>query len=300
MNTEQRLLSTKILLFLGIFVFSAFSFAQIVIRGKVFSATDKKPIHAVQVVAEDKEGVPISFTKTNTQGEFTLSIGKEIEFYIAIHHFQYKKVRVFYSSSSIKNNSFLDFYLESEIKKIDEVIIENKKWIKENQDTVTIQAKPFLVGNETVIEDLMKKLPGVNVDKNGTIRVGNTEIEKVMVEGDDFFEKNYTILTQNMPVYTIKEVEIIKNFTHNKHLKSIIPSNKVAINLKLKNEYRHITFGDISVARAIFPENREAYKANVIQMGKKNKHFGLLNRMTTGNDAENEVKKWLNIPPSMK
>ena len=72
----------------------------------------------------------------------------------------------------------------------------------------------FAQGNEQVVEDILKKIPGLNIDANGTIKVGNQEVEKVMIEGDDFFEKGYKILTKNMPAHpkNFFERSVLKTF----------------------------------------------------------------------------------------
>jgi hypothetical protein len=72
---------------------------------------------------------------------------------------------------------------------LNEVIVIQERAITIKKDTITFLAKSFLQGNEQVVEDLLKKIPGLTIDQNGTIKVGSQEIEKVMVDGDDFFEQ---------------------------------------------------------------------------------------------------------------
>ena len=69
------------------------------------------------------------------------------------------------------------------------IIIENKISITIKKDTIVFNADSFKQGNEQVVEDLLKKIPSLNIDANGTIKVGNQEIEKIMIDGDDMFDK---------------------------------------------------------------------------------------------------------------
>jgi hypothetical protein len=60
-----------------------------------------------------------------------------------------------------------------------------------------------------VVEDLLKRIPGLTVESDGTIKVGNQEVEKIMIEGDDFFERGYKLLTKNMPAKPIEKIELL-------------------------------------------------------------------------------------------
>lgn len=60
-----------------------------------------------------------------------------------------------------------------------------------------------------MVEDLLKRIPGLTVESDGTIKVGNQEVEKIMIEGDDFFERGYKLLTKNMPAKPIEKIELL-------------------------------------------------------------------------------------------
>ena len=64
------------------------------------------------------------------------------------------------------------------------------------KDTISFKTKYFLKGDEVVVEDLLKSIPGLNIDAEGTIKIGNQEIEKLMIDGDDFFNKGYKIISK--------------------------------------------------------------------------------------------------------
>ena len=89
-------------------------------------------------------------------------------------------------------------FIPSKVKEIGEdfaeIAVESlEKPIRVKNDTIVFNAKYFQTGDEQVVEDLLKKIPGISVDDNGTIKVGNQEIDKLMVDGDDFFEKGYKL-----------------------------------------------------------------------------------------------------------
>lgn len=157
------------------------------------------------------------------------------------------------------------------------------------KDTIIFDVKSFSRGNEQVVEDLLKNLPGFNVDADGTIKIGNQEIEKVMVEGDDLFEKGYKLLTKNMPANPVEKVELYQHYSNNKHLKGIENSDKVAINLTLKDDFKRQWFGTISGAYGLVSENRYELKTNLMNFGKKNKYYFLSNFNNIGLDAVGDI-----------
>lgn len=172
---------------------------------------------------------------------------------------------------------------------LNEVIIETDKPIQIKNDTVVFSAKSFMQGNEQVVEDLLKKIPGLTVSADGTIKVGNQEIEKVMIDGDDIFEKGYRILTKNIPVNPIDKIELYQNYSNNKLLKGIENSDKVALNLTLKSNYKSIWFGNVTGGYGLFYENRYEFRNNLMNFGKKCKFYFLSNLNNIGIDGKGDI-----------
>ncbi|WP_241148038.1 TonB-dependent receptor [Lacinutrix jangbogonensis] len=171
---------------------------------------------------------------------------------------------------------------------LDEVIIQAEKSISIKKDTINFKTKYFVNGTEKTVEDLLKRIPGINIDSEGIIKIGNQEIEKLMIDGDDLFEKGYKILSKNMPAYPIEEVEVLKNFSNNRLLKGIEESNKVALNLKLNENAKNIWFGNIETN--IANDSFYQLKGNLMNFGKKNKYFFFTNFNSIGYDATGDIE----------
>lgn len=176
--------------------------------------------------------------------------------------------------------------LERKTVELNEVIIRREKPVSVSKDTVTILTGYFTNGTEQNVEDLLRKIPGLTIDDDGTIKVGNQEVEKVMVEGDDFFEKGYKILTKNMAAYPVDKVEIYRNYSHNKHLKGIENSSKVALNLSLREEVKRVWFGN---GLAGYGGNRYQARGNLMNFGKKSKYYFLTHVNNTGSDLTGDL-----------
>src|SRR5690606_27441794 len=101
------------------------------------------------------------------------------------------------------------------------------------KDTVVFNINSYKDGTERKIEDVLRKLPGIEINElSGIIKYKGKSIETVMLEGDDLFGSNYTLGTKNINADMVTEVEAIENYSENALLKGIEHSEKVALNLK--------------------------------------------------------------------
>ncbi|WP_323670462.1 TonB-dependent receptor [Aquimarina sp. ERC-38] len=182
----------------------------------------------------------------------------------------------------LKNDSFT----------LDQVIINANAAITVKKDTIIFKANRFADGSEEIAEDILKKLPGVEVDNDGQIKVQGKAVEKVMIEGDDLFEKGYSLLTKNLNSNSIDKVEILQRFSDNPLLKGIENSDKVAINLTLKQGQKTSLFGNASLGYGTdnFYENR----LNLISFNKDTKFYVFSNVNNTGIDAIGDIYKIIN------
>lgn len=267
--------------------FSNSVFSQTVIKGKVEFENNKNETSCLVSLKEDEETVAYTFTESNNT--FILETNKIGTFKLCFSamNFETKLIVVEVSANSklIEKNIFLNYKPVI----LEEVIIESDKQIKIKNDTIIFNAKSFLEGNEQVVEDLLKKIPGITVSTDGTVKVGNQEVEKIMIEGDDMFEKGYKILTKNMPVNPIDKVELYQNYSNNKHLKGIENSDKVALNLTLKEGYKRQWFGNAILGYGAISENRYDLRTNFMNFGKKSKYYFIANLNNLGDDVVGDI-----------
>ena len=240
------------------------------------------------IIIKDAENKTVAYQFTKINGSFNFTNLEAKEYTLQCNALGYEKQTIIINLS-IEKNKELTITLQERNEELQEIVIDISVPIKQKNDTVTFNVKSFLDGTEYTVEDLLKKLPGIQVTENGTVKVGNQEIEKIMVEGDDFFEKGYKILSKNMPVKPLKEVELLKNYSNNKHLKGIENSNKVALNLKLEDDAKHQWFGNIDAGYGVVSENRYSVRSNLMNFGKKNKYYFLTNLNNLGYDATGDI-----------
>ncbi len=263
--------------------------AQSVISGRVTDSI-AKPVVAANIFLKQKESQAIvAFAYSNQSGDYVLNTDEQGELILSFSGLGYTTQNftiTLQKGSTLQKNVVLN----ATTYELDEVVIASEKAITEKKDTIVFNASSFKQGEETVVQDLLKKLPGVDVSETGTIKVDGREVEKVMVEGDDFFKKGYKLLTKNLNVNAIDKVEVLRRYSNNKLLKGIEESEKVALNLKLDEDFKRTWFGSISPGYGVVSENRYDVEAIVSSFGKKNKYFLLGSLNNIGEDVTDDVR----------
>ena len=151
-------------------------------------------------------------------------------------------------------------------------------------DTVKYNVRAYKDGTERKIEDIIKKLPGIEVnEKTGEIKYKGKSIETVMLDGDDLFSSNYKIGTKNINVDAVQQVQAIENYTNNPLLKGIESTDKVALNLKLKKTKVNFT-GSLGIGEGINANNEMVHNTDgtILGVSKTYKSFGTISFNNVG------------------
>ncbi|QMU64576.1 MAG: TonB-dependent receptor [Flavobacteriaceae bacterium] len=271
------------------FLFSTSVSAQIKISGFVKDSTKVRGVFANVVLKTSVDNSIITYVITNNDGSYSLKIKETGKFNLIFSALSFETKIIPLTIKGTEKNINIDVFLNSKTVKLNEVIIQANKPITVKKDTVIFNVKSFLQGNEQVVEDLLKKIPGLTVESDGTIKIGNKEIEKVMVDSDDFFERGYKILTKNMPPDQIDKIELLQRYSNNKLLKNVEESDKVALNLVLKEDAKRIWFGNINLGYDITLNNRYKISSNLMNFGKKNKYYFLTNFNNVGYNVTGDI-----------
>ncbi|NHN25203.1 TonB-dependent receptor [Flavobacterium jejuense] len=276
----------KLILFFTL-LFNSIIFSQTTIKGKINFDNNEKN-NPVTIVLK-QGGKTIDYSYSNSDDTYILEINKFGFFTLVFSSLSFETEYINIEISSKIKEIEKNILLTHKLIELNEVIVETNNPIKIKNDTIVFNAKSFIQGNEQVVEDLLKKIPGLTVTDDGKVRLGNQEIEKVMIDGEDFFERGYKIITKNMHVNPIDKVELYQNYSNNKHLKGIENSDKVALNLVLKEDAKHIWFGNALGGFGLVSKNRYELKSNIMNFGKKNKHYFLTNLNNISNDVIGDV-----------
>lgn len=267
---------------------------EFIIKGKVVDTTNS-PISRLNVLVHPANSDDvIAFTSTNDEGLYELKIKDRKELDLSFRGISFEPKRIHISNHNLFKEIRKDLVLESQEEKLEEVIIKAESKIRVKKDTIIIKASAFRKGNEEVLEDLLSNIPGLEVDSKGNIKAGNRGIEKIMVEGDDFFGRGYKLLSKNMDHQGIENIEIYQHYSENKLLKDVENSEKVALNLTLKGDYKTKWFGNISGGYNALLDNRHIGKLNLMSFGKKNKFYFLSAFNNLGLDDSGDLDDLIN------
>ncbi|MEP6803898.1 MAG: TonB-dependent receptor, partial [Flavobacterium sp.] len=119
-------------------------------------------------------------------------------------------------------------------------------------DTIVYNADSFKSGTEKKLEDILKKLPGVEVNADGEIEVEGKKVSKLMVEGKDFFDGDTKLGVKNIPADAIDKIQVLRNYNEIGALKGLEnDQDNVAMNIKLKDGKKNFWFGDVTAGTGV-------------------------------------------------
>lgn len=257
--------------FLKLFlIYNIFTYAQ-TIKGTITAKTGIVPFATVLI--KENQNI-IEYTNANELGYYKISVNKNIDsLSIEITSLSYEPKIIFLSELKILNNEIkLDIKLEDRVTNLKEVLIEKKRAITQKKDTLEYNPDSFKDGTDRVVEDLLRKLPGIKVEENGEIKYKGKSIKKMLLDGDDLFDSNYTIGSKNINVEMIDKVQGIDHYEENSLLKGIRDSDEVAINLVLKKGKTDFS-GNTTLGYGI--EERYYGTISGVVVNKKIKGFGI-------------------------
>ncbi|WP_430406124.1 outer membrane beta-barrel protein [Fluviicola sp.] len=203
--------------------------------------------NAVGIVKRVRDSVLLDFKRSDKYGhmEFTLPIDT-VEFTIV--HPEYGVFRAFFFGSKDNNAFVMDtLAMPDKSTALDEVLIyANRNPIYYRGDTLVYVADSFKVKENAVVEDLIRKLPGMTIDENGKIKNQGKEIGQVLVDGDEFFGNDPTIATKNLAAKGVETVEV-----YEKDAEDGSDEKVQVLDLRLKDEAKKGYFGKINLAGGI-------------------------------------------------
>ena len=213
------------------------------ITGKVVDQ-EKTPLEFVSVaVLKATDSTLVSYTTTNSKGEFKLlnvSKGKRI-FQLNLLGYSVHQKNIDFREKSLNMGTIT---LKEEDNTLDEVVIKAIIPVVAKKDTMAFNTKAFKVRVDDTVEDLLKKLPGVEVDANGKVKAHGEEVSKVYVDGKEFFGGTPAIALKNLSADAIKKVEVIDEKSDKARVTGVGDSDRSkVINLKLKDDRKVNDFG---------------------------------------------------------
>ena len=216
------------------------------VRGSLQDSVTAIPLQDATVsVMKVSDSSLVSFTITNTKGFFEIK-NLDAGDYVLISSFQGLKTlrKKFTISAANPVADLTTINMARNYKTLDEVVITDNAPVQVKGDTLAFNADAFKTKPNATAEDLLKKLPGVQVDKDGTVKAQGEQVQKVYVDGKEFFGNDPKMATKNITAEMIDQVEIFDDMSEQAKFNKVDDgSRSKAINLKLKKDKKKGVFG---------------------------------------------------------
>ena len=256
------------------FLFTGFLNAQNIgkLSGVVLDSAGGSLNSATVMLLKKADSTLIEFALSENDGRFKfekLSMG---DFLLNVTYLGYKS---FYKSvtfsSAMPNVNMGNVVLESQSTLMNEIVVEgerNPMTIK--KDTVEYNSAAFQVQPNATVEELLKKLPGVQVDRSGNVQAQGETINRILVDGKEFFGRDPKMATKNLPASAIDKIQVFDKKSDQAEFTGVDDGQREkTINLTLKEDSRKGSFGNLN--GGIGTEERFQGKASLNKFGSKEK-----------------------------
>ena len=277
----------KILIVITFYMFSLNSFSQKSNLAGVIVDGENTPVHnSVIALLTPKDSILYRFTRSDKDGKFNLKNLKVGNYIVMTSHSKYGD----YVETMVINENQNDLGiipLMSKTQLLKEIIIKSGS-MRIKGDTTSYRASDFKVGANANVEELLKRLPGIQVGKNGEIKAMGETVRKVLVDGEEFFGDDPGMAVKNLRADAIKEVQIFDKKSDQAAFTGIDDGNsQKTINLKLKEDKKKGYFGKIDAANGPPSKVDSRYNTNLLfsSFKAKRKLSAFLLNGNTGQDG---------------
>lgn len=236
-----------LLLLTSVATFSQSKLKDFKISGTLISEEDQKPLESATVYLERiKDSSLVTYTISDKNGKFTLeesTYDKQLKLLVSYVGYETisKVVEIDKEEINLGNLNMKTANM------LDAVVVKSTAPVTVKKDTLEFNVKSFKTKKDASVEDLLKQLPGVEVDEDGKIKVNGKEVNKILVNGKPFFGNDPTITTRNLTKEIIEKVQITDTKSKSEAFagEEGDKSNKT-INLTIKEENNKGVFGRVA------------------------------------------------------
>lgn len=229
-------------------LFSTVVFSQITVSGTVKGGNEF--LLGANIIAKPlTKGAKFAYTIANEKGAYSLKLTPNVSYKFTISFMGFitlKEDVLLTDTNTLKN-----FFLKEDPNELQEVVIKYREPIKVKKDTTTYRVDAFTTGKERKLRQVLKKLPGVDVDRKGNVTVKGKKVTTVLVENKKFFTGDSKLAVNNIPAEVIDEIQVIEDYHESPLLKGLESSEEVALNINLKEDKKKFIFGNVEVGGGV-------------------------------------------------
>ena len=279
----------KILPFVSFLLIYQFSFAQqSSVTGIIKDTTSKSEVkNAVVALLSTKDSTLVDFTRTKSDGSYQLKKTVPGSYILMVMHPQFAD---YVEDIEIKDatQKIPSIAVTGKSKLLEAIILKSGSPMRIKGDTTIYTADSFNVSANANVEELLKKMPGFQVDKDGTIKQMGQAVEKVLVDGEEFFGDDPGMAVKNLRADAVKEVQVFDKKSDQAEFTGIDDGKtQKTINLKLKENKKTGYFGKVDLSGGTQKNIDDRYNNNILfsTFKGKRKLTGFLLNGNTGQDG---------------
>lgn len=220
------------------------------VKGIVYDTIAKQPVSSATItVLKRSDSSLVTFTMTTANGQFSLTNIGYGDYRLLVTHIGYHNVNKYFTiNEATKNIDLGNIEVSDKTKVLEEVVLmAEAPPVTLIGDTVQYNAGSFKTKPNAVVEDLLKKMPGIQVEKDGKIKAQGQEVKKVLVDGKEFFGTDPKIATKNLPADAVDKVQVYDKQSDMAQLTGFDDGNsEKTINLKMKKDKKKGVFGKVN------------------------------------------------------
>ena len=243
----------KTYLTLAIVLISSIGLSQVKLQGVVRDSLGT-PLELANVIAINKQSSALeSFGVTTEDGKFMLSLSKNQTYNMQVSYIGMKTYEEEITTQNIDITR--DFNLRPD-NSLDAIELSYEMPVTVRGDTLIYNADSFTNGSERKLEDVLKNLPGVELNEDGQIEVEGKVVNKLMVNGKDFFDGDTKLASKNIPSKAVDKIQVLRNYSEVSQLSGVTNNqDNVAINIKLKEGKENFWFGTVTAGGGVSEED---------------------------------------------
>lgn len=212
------------------------------LRGEVRDSLNL-PVFDASISVFNSKNEGAGFTFTDTEGFFVLDLPCNENYDVEIEHFDYES---FEQNLKLDKSKTLKFKLKKTSITLGEAVIKARKPITVKGDTIEYDADSFRTPADENLEDLLKKLPGLQVE-NGKVYYEGKEINTIKVGNREVLGGNTKLLTKNLPADAVDKIQLNKKFKANPFSNSLSDDEEAMLNIELKEDKKSLLFGTLTI-----------------------------------------------------
>ena len=216
------------------------------IKGTIFNEQNEVMEYVSVVLLNPKDSTMVNYTSSDEKGMFTIVEGSKDSLIV---HLFYTGYQPYYKNIAYQKKTIdlKNIILKEKIGTLNEVVISAVVPVQIKKDTIAFNANAFKVNYDDNIEELLKKLPGIEIASDGKVIAQGNEVTKIFVDGKEFFGGDPAIVLKNLPADAIAKIELIDKKSDESELTGVADGNKeVVINFTLKESKKNKGFGKLS------------------------------------------------------